>query len=67
MDLIGKACVVEALHVYELLEKNVKVETKQALLEMLCFYNSEQEESSEDFPEELRYRSYNATNKNVWK
>lgn len=30
----------EALHVYKLLDHNVSNDTKQILLELLCFYNS---------------------------
>ncbi|XP_011497620.1 PREDICTED: protein PTCD3 homolog, mitochondrial [Ceratosolen solmsi marchali] len=66
MEFIKKGSVKDSLHIYELLEKNVKLETKQALLELLCFYNSEEQESSEDFPEELRYRARIQINKNLW-
>lgn len=31
----------DALHIYKLLDANVSNETKQALLELLCFYNNE--------------------------
>lgn len=30
-----------ALHIYKLLDANVSNETKQLLLELLCFYNNE--------------------------
>ncbi|XP_048268623.1 protein PTCD3 homolog, mitochondrial isoform X3 [Bombus terrestris] len=40
LRIIYRRIVPEALHVYKLLDHNVSNDTKQILLELLCFYNS---------------------------
>ncbi|KOX79803.1 hypothetical protein WN51_11414 [Melipona quadrifasciata] len=41
LHAISKRMVSNALHIYKLLDSNVSNETKQLLLELLCFYNNE--------------------------
>lgn len=41
LRIISKCIVPDALHVYKLLDYNVSNDTKQILLELLCFYNNE--------------------------
>lgn len=41
LHAISKRMVSDALHIYKLLNSNVSNETKQLLLELLCFYNHE--------------------------
>ncbi|CAD1468903.1 unnamed protein product, partial [Heterotrigona itama] len=41
LHAISKHMVSDALHIYKLLDSNVSNETKQILLELLCFYNHE--------------------------
>ncbi|KAK1125637.1 hypothetical protein K0M31_005198 [Melipona bicolor] len=41
LHAISKRMVSDALHIYKLLDSNVSNETKQLLLELLCFYNNE--------------------------
>lgn len=65
--LIKQGRVADVLHVYKLLEEDVTKETKQAILELLCFYNSETEQISEVFPEERSYQPEHEVFKNSWK
>ncbi|XP_033343654.1 protein PTCD3 homolog, mitochondrial [Bombus vosnesenskii] len=41
LHTISKRRVSDALHIYKLLDYNVSNDTKQILLELLCFYNNE--------------------------
>ncbi|XP_068978689.1 small ribosomal subunit protein mS39 isoform X2 [Bombus flavifrons] len=41
LRVISKHIVPDALHIYKLLDYNVSNDTKQILLELLCFYNNE--------------------------
>ncbi|XP_071865828.1 small ribosomal subunit protein mS39 [Bombus fervidus] len=41
LRIISKCIVPDALHIYKLLDYNVSNDTKQILLELLCFYNNE--------------------------
>lgn len=41
LRIISKHIVPDALHIYKLLDYNVSNDTKQLLLELLCFYNNE--------------------------
>ncbi|XP_043600348.1 protein PTCD3 homolog, mitochondrial isoform X2 [Bombus pyrosoma] len=41
LRIISKRIVPDALHIYKLLDYNVSNDTKQILLELLCFYNDE--------------------------
>ncbi|XP_001605541.1 protein PTCD3 homolog, mitochondrial [Nasonia vitripennis] len=65
-DLIKQARIADVLHVYQLLEGEVTKETKQAILEMLCFYNSNTELIPEELPEERSYQPEAEVFKNTW-
>lgn len=51
---------------YQLLEGDVKKETKQAVLELLCFHNSNTEQIPETFTEERSYQPESEVAKNIW-
>lgn len=66
IKLINQGRVADVLHVYQLLERNVKKETKQAILELLCFYNGNPEQVSEEFTEERSYQPESEISRNIW-
>ncbi|XP_014206559.1 protein PTCD3 homolog, mitochondrial [Copidosoma floridanum] len=66
VKMIKLGNVPNTLHVYNLLNGNVSQETKQAILELLCFYNSSEEQKSSDFPEEASYQVDAPITKNTW-
>lgn len=63
-DVISKCRVSDAIHIYKLLETSVSNEIKQALLELLCFYNDEAN-ALNDFPFERWF--IRSQNKNIWR
>lgn len=54
--------VTDSLQIYKLLEGDVKVETKLALFEMLCFYNSTPPIDDELIEE----RWFSISNRSAW-
>lgn len=71
LNLIRSALVSDAITVYNILKKNgveLQTSTKESLLELLCFYNSE-DPVSEDWIEERWFRSSVTSNKskNNWR
>ncbi|XP_033174927.1 protein PTCD3 homolog, mitochondrial isoform X3 [Bombus impatiens] len=46
LHTISKRIVPDALHIYKLLDYNVSNDTKQILLELLCFYNNYSQSNS---------------------
>lgn len=66
-DFIKQGHIANVLHVYKLLEEKVSKETKQAILELLCFYNSNTELIPKEFPEERSYQPEVEVFKNTWK
>ena len=65
LNLIKQGCVEDSYTVYKLLEEDTSVECKQALLELLCYYNS-QEQIPDDLLEERWYRNM-TKQANQWK
>ncbi|XP_033215481.1 protein PTCD3 homolog, mitochondrial [Belonocnema kinseyi] len=62
MHVIKSGNVTDSLKIYQLLEGDVKVETKLALFEMLCFYNSTQPIDDELIEE----RWFSISNRSAW-
>ncbi|KAL7288107.1 hypothetical protein TKK_0017892 [Trichogramma kaykai] len=66
LKFISKGQVTEAIHIYNLLDKNVSKSAKQCMLEMLCFYNSHGDQIPEEFTEERSYQQEKEISKNIW-
>ncbi|XP_043266912.1 protein PTCD3 homolog, mitochondrial [Venturia canescens] len=66
LSAIKEVRIPDALTIYNLLEGEVSVESKQALLELLCFYNSE-EQLADDLSEERWYRKSVDRQRHIWK
>lgn len=62
---ISNGNVPDSITIFDLLKGDVTVSTKQALLELLCFYNSS-EPTSTDFFEARWYQLSKNRNKNIW-
>ncbi|XP_014484902.1 PREDICTED: protein PTCD3 homolog, mitochondrial [Dinoponera quadriceps] len=62
---ISNGNVPDSVTIYDLLKGDVTVPTKQAFLELLCFYNNS-EPTSTDFLETRWYQYTNKRNKNTW-
>lgn len=56
-ELIKEAHVTDARNVYQLLNGDVSIETKQSLLELLCYYNNSKPES-EEWSENRWFKAY---------
>ena len=65
--LIKQGRISEAHHVFKLLEDDISKDGKQAMLELLCFHNSDFEKAPEEFPEERSYINEVEISKNCWK
>ncbi|XP_076631731.1 small ribosomal subunit protein mS39 isoform X2 [Colletes latitarsis] len=63
LDAISQCNVLKSLEIYNLLEENVSNETKQALLELLCYYNKTTYEN-EHFLQEQWFMKINYTK--IW-
>ncbi|KAJ8681671.1 hypothetical protein QAD02_017463 [Eretmocerus hayati] len=66
-NFIKLGMVSESLNVYELLDGNIKNGTKQAFLELLCFYNSDTNQIPEEFTEERLYQPEGGITRNIWR
>lgn len=62
---ISNCNVSDAITIYDLLKGDITIPTKQALLELLCFYNNSQP-SNTDFLEYRWYEMSKHRDKNTW-
>lgn len=62
---ISNGHVSNSITIYDLLKGEITVPTKQALLELLCFYNNTKQ-TSDELLESRWYRFNQKHNKNVW-
>lgn len=61
---ISNGHVSNSILIYDLLKGEITISTKQALLELLCFYNNI--ESASDELLETRWYALNQKQKNIW-
>lgn len=62
---ISNGHVANSITIYDLLKGEITIPTKQALLELLCFYNNS-EHISDELLETRWYKLNQKHNKNVW-
>lgn len=61
---ISNANVPNSITIFDLLKGEVTLSTKQAFLELLCFYNNSKPTSTELL--ETRWYQFNHKDKNIW-
>ncbi|XP_058798172.1 small ribosomal subunit protein mS39 [Phymastichus coffea] len=66
-ELINQGQFSQAYKVYTMLENDVSKQTKQAILELLCFYNSKLDQIPEKFLEERSYQVEDGKRHSKWK
>lgn len=66
MNVIKQGGVNDALTIYKLIEGDVSTECKQALFEILCYHNNE-EQLADDLIEERWFRVAATQQKVLWK